>query len=119
MGKWWMPDNGTAAVGIHDEDGKWLSDAAYRSHADAIIAAHNADCAAYENQIADLEEERDAAVEFAHTVEREFAAANATLERLREVVREYDDQWQDCEPGDLQRLASSVHAILYPQMSKT
>jgi len=49
----------------------------------------------------------------------QLAAANATLDRLREVVREYDDQWQDCEPGDLQRLASSVHAILYPQRSKT
>lgn len=48
-----------------------------------------------------------------------LSALTATLERLREVVREYDDQWQDCEPGDLQRLASSVHAILYPQRSKT
>lgn len=87
MGKWWMPDNGTAAVGIHDEDGKWLSDAAYRSHADALIVAHNADCDAYESTIADLEEERDAAVEFAHTVEREFAAANATMDALREAIR--------------------------------
>lgn len=48
-----------------------------------------------------------------------LSALNATLDALREVVREYDDQWQDFEPGDLQRLASSVHAILYPQMSKT
>lgn len=48
-----------------------------------------------------------------------LSALNATLDRLREVVREYDDQWQDWEPGDLQHLASSVHAILYPQRSKT
>lgn len=41
-----------------------------------------------------------------------------TINRLREVVREYDDEWQDWEPGDLQRLASAVHAILYPQRSK-
>lgn len=38
-----------------------------------------------------------------------------TLTALREVVREYDDEWQDWEPGDLQRLASAVHTILYPQ----
>lgn len=41
--KWWMPDNGTAAVGIHNEAGKWLSDAAYRVDADRLVAAHNAD----------------------------------------------------------------------------
>lgn len=45
----------------------------------------------------------------------QLAAANATLDRLREVVREYDDEWQDWEPGDLQRLASAVRAILYPK----
>lgn len=101
--------------------GKWTDYEIQRDFTDwaDLCDTHNADCDAYENQIADLEEERDAAVEFAHTVEREFAAATATLERLREAVREYDDQWQDCEPGDLQRLASSVHAILYPQRSKT
>lgn len=46
---------------------------------------------------------------------RAFLAATATLDRLREVVRSDDDEWQDWEPGDLMRLASAVHAILYPQ----
>lgn len=77
-----------------------------------IITAHNADCDAYENRIADLEEERDAAVEFAHTVEREFAAANATLERLREVVQ--SDEWiyaKHTDDGQMER----IEDILYPQ----
>lgn len=116
MGRWPV-DKYILDVGDPDghydlsEIGKWA--------AGDIAERHNADCAAYENQIADLEQERDAAVEFAHTVEREFAAATATLERLREVVREDDDEWQDWEPGDLRRIASAVHAILYPQRSKT
>lgn len=62
MGKWWMPDNGTAAVGIHDEDGKWLSDAAYRSHADAIIAAHNVDIDALTAERDELQRRLDAVV---------------------------------------------------------
>lgn len=77
-----------------------------------IITAHNADCDAYENRIADLEEERDAAVEFAHTVEREFAAATATLDALREVVRKkrlwtYRAYDSDC--------MHQVYRILYPK----
>lgn len=55
MGRWWMPDNGAAATGIHDSDGKWVSNGAYRSHAEKLITTHNADCDAYEARIAELE----------------------------------------------------------------
>jgi hypothetical protein len=67
------------------------------------------DCLAAEN--ADLRRELD-------ELSREIVAAhfaNATLDALRDVVREYDDEWQDWEPGDLRRLIIAAHAILYPK----
>lgn len=59
MSKWWMPDNGTAAVGIHNSDGGWLADAAYRCNADKLVAAHNADCDTYEAKIDAMRTEVD------------------------------------------------------------
>ena len=107
MGRWPV-DKYILDVGDPDghydlsEIGKWA--------AGDIAERHNADCDAYESTIADLEEERDAAVEFAHTVEREFAAANTTLDRLREVVPEVlppHMSWKDALDG--------ARAILYPE----
>jgi len=59
---------------------------------------------------AELREECDAAVEFAHATEHELAAANATLDKLREVVQEVlppHMSWKDALDG--------ARAILYPK----
>jgi uncharacterized protein with PIN domain len=61
--KWWMPDNGTAAVGIHNEAGKWLSDAAYRVDADRLVAAHNADIDALTAERDELQRRLDAVLD--------------------------------------------------------
>jgi len=117
--------------------GKWTDYEIQRDFTDwdDLCDTHNADCDAYENQIADLEEERDAAVEFAHTVEREFAAATATLDRLCDVVPEGRMQCLKCECNadpqylgggdwrceDCERelshfdVISAIRAILYPK----
>lgn len=63
----------------------------------------------------DLEESHKIMVEVVAERDADLAAANATLDALREAVRDYDDNWQDWEFGDLMRLGRNVHAILYPQ----
>lgn len=100
--------------------------------AEYICDAHNAECAAYESRIAELEE---SLAKYAHAVhvghpkpcdlgtlcpycyidhiEFELATARAKIDRLREALPEYDGDWQDWEPGDLHRLADNVHRILY------
>lgn len=49
----------------------------------------------------------------ADSVECWLPDANDTLDALRDVMPEYEGDWQDWEPGDLHRLADNVHRILY------
>lgn len=50
-----------------------------------ICDAHNADCDRYEARIAELEEERDAAVEFAHTMDLQNADYGRVVDELARV----------------------------------
>lgn len=80
MGERWVyekqerNDNGYGDIYIDDS----------RAHRhDDYVRIHNADCDAYEARIAEMEEERDAAVEFAHATERAFCTANTELARVK------------------------------------
>ena len=52
-------------------------------------------------------------------VQTELAAANATLDALRERLPEYDTGPEDWEFGDLMRCVADFHNILYPQPKET
>jgi len=54
MGRWDMPDKGTAATAIYS-DGKFIGYGAYNQYTTILINTHNADCDAYEARIAELE----------------------------------------------------------------
>lgn len=72
----------------------------------------------YEHELDQTAQELDATIDELIGESNALMSTNGTLRdtlnALREVVHEDDDCWQDWEPGDLQRLAAAIHAILYP-----
>lgn len=88
MARWYMPDTGKQAVAVHCVDGKWFANAAHRHHADTFVGRHNADCAAYEARIAELEAELDAARQYAHTMDLQNADYGRLVDELARVKAE-------------------------------
>ena len=77
MGRWRIAENQPRVFRDETTDKHYV--ASNHFQADRIVTVLDA----YEQRIAELEEERDAAVEFAHSAEQAFCAANTELARVK------------------------------------